>query len=493
MQRNKRKKIYIFLGMIFFLLCMGVIVWTYQFVKHITPEQILENTFIQKQIKIGNTEKGISKDIFAQVPTLLGFDTPKTYLFLFLNNTELRPGGGFIGSYAVVQFDRGNPHILKVEGTETLDGNTPEDWKPTPPAPLAKYLGVDRWYFRDSNWSPDFAKSSEKTLELYRAEGGLLADNIDVVVGVTPSVLEEVIGITGPLTIDGITFDKEHLVETLEYEVEFGYRERGIPQSKRKDIISKVMKEIFTKLVEQSVKSLDLAKYLPVITHLMDEKHIILYAQDAQLQTYLRNESWTGETPTQIEGDYLQWVDANLAALKTDHAMKRSLNYHLEKQEQGTYLASATMNYTHTGVFDWRTSRYLTYARVFVPPGARISSAIIKNGEKTTIINASQIDQGEELGKKWFSTYYALEPGQQGSLTFIYTLPSTIATIGENGPYTLLIQKQLGTTANGLTLNLLFDKNIVGAEPSEEQEEWGNTTYTVDTDLTVDRKFTIQF
>jgi len=56
-----------------------------------------------------------------------------------------------------------------------------------------------------------------------------------------------------------------------------------------------------------------------------------------------------------------------------------------------------------------------------------------------------------------------------------------------------LIQKQLGTTANGLTLNLLFDKNIVGAEPSEEQEEWGNTTYTVDTDLTVDRKFTIQF
>src|SRR3990167_7266730 len=35
--------------------------------------------------------------------------------------------------------------------------------------PIKKYLGVDNWYFRDSNWSPDFVegvRSEEHTSEL---------------------------------------------------------------------------------------------------------------------------------------------------------------------------------------------------------------------------------------------------------------------------------------------------------------------------------------
>src|SRR5438045_4135675 len=55
------------------------------------------------------------------VSEALGMSSPKTYLVLLLNNTELRPGGGFIGAYAVVQFDKAVPHILKVEGSEILD------------------------------------------------------------------------------------------------------------------------------------------------------------------------------------------------------------------------------------------------------------------------------------------------------------------------------------------------------------------------------------
>ena len=36
------------------------------------------------------------KNLFTRLmPQLLGFDEEKTYLFLFLNNTELRPGGGY--------------------------------------------------------------------------------------------------------------------------------------------------------------------------------------------------------------------------------------------------------------------------------------------------------------------------------------------------------------------------------------------------------------
>lgn len=38
----------------------------------------------------------------------LGHDRPRTYLFIFQNQTEIRPTGGFMGSIAEVVFDRGD-------------------------------------------------------------------------------------------------------------------------------------------------------------------------------------------------------------------------------------------------------------------------------------------------------------------------------------------------------------------------------------------------
>ena len=64
--------------------------------------------------------------------SLLGLDRPHVYLLLFLNNTELRPAGGFIGSYAIVKVENGALQLLKVEGTEILDNSAPNFISPPP-------------------------------------------------------------------------------------------------------------------------------------------------------------------------------------------------------------------------------------------------------------------------------------------------------------------------------------------------------------------------
>ena len=46
----------------------------------------------------------------------LGFSGERHILIAFLNNTELRPGGGFIGSYAVASTQNGTPSLLKEIG-----------------------------------------------------------------------------------------------------------------------------------------------------------------------------------------------------------------------------------------------------------------------------------------------------------------------------------------------------------------------------------------
>lgn len=465
---------YIIVAILVLVLAIGIFI--VNAAKNLSPEKVLENSFVRNQIEnISGVE--IEDTLFDIVPPILGFDTPKTYLLLFQNNTEMRPAGGFIGVYAAVRIENGHPNILVVDGTENIDRNAPDTFRETPPTPIQTYLGLDRWFFRDSNWFPDFQLSAKKALEFYTAEGGVAASDIDGVIAITPTVLEEFMKITGPFTIQGITFTQENVIETLEYEVEYGYRDRGIPVRQRKQIIKVFMNELIAHLKDGAIQNI--SQYLPTITTLLDQQHILVALHDPQLQTVFTKEKWAGEQ-TQTAGDYLQWVDANLAALKTDHAIERSLSYTTNVNDQGEHIATASMTYTHNGTFDWRTSRYLTYARIYTPLGS----------ELIEVIGSDQsLDQAIENNKQSFGAYYKLEPGQTGTLTFRYKLPPQIFN---NSGYSLVVDKQSGTINPGLTLNIDFGTTIAGANPPEEKNEWGDRFYKQQTDLSVGRTFTLQ-
>jgi hypothetical protein len=196
--------------------------------------------------------------------------------------------------------------------------------------------------------------------------------------------------------------------------------------------------------------------------------------------------------------DYLLWVDANLAALKTDHAIKRQLAYFVTRAPAGAsstseqYLASAVMTYTHQGSFDWRTTRYQDYARIFVPEG----SQLIKVTGNTPVYNSKKmptVDQGEENGKKWFGTFISIEPGKTAKLSFTYVLPSSIASQIDNGTYQLLLQKQAGTVGVDLTLGLDFGKKLISAWPAEAKDRWGDKRYDWGGSFGEDKEFVAKF
>lgn len=463
------------------LLIIAAGFFSYQWVKNLTPEKIIKSDFVQKRLSAENREA------VNLLPRLLGFTKPITYLILFENNTELRPGGGFIGVYAVIRMNKGKMEIVKMEGTENLDRYAPADWKPTPPKPISEQLKVDRWYFRDANWSPDFSVSAEKALELYKAEKGAAADEIDAVAAFTPTVLEELLRLTGPLTAQGMEFTAENVTEKLEYEVEYGYDDKGVAFTERKQIILPLFSALIGKL--ESGVFANFSDYFSLAEELIKEKQIMAYAPADDLQKIIIAHGLDGRM-AESSGDYLLWVDANLAALKTDYALKRSLYYEFSEQPDGRLLALAQMAYSNQGEFDWRTTRYRTYARVFVPAGSELV-LVEQMNEMGATKKITKFDQGEELGKKWFGAFISIEPGQTMYLNFHYLLPSAVSDAVANGAYTLLAQKQLGTIASGLTLNLNFGNNIKIAEPAEVQSNWGDKAYKYSGDLREDRNFVI--
>lgn len=414
----------------------------------------------------------------ALIPQLLGFDKPKTYLVQLLNNTELRPGGGFIGAYAVVRFTNGKPELLTVNGTEVLDSLAPAEKLPEPPAPIKKYLKVERWYFRDSNWYPDFASSSVWGLDLYGRENGLLASEVDGVIGFTPTVVEDILKILGPITVQGQQFTAENFTEKLEYEVEYGYKQKGLDFRDRKGILAELFHALGNKFGKGTLAHWP--QYLAAVQELLTQKQIVVYARDPALQSTIVAQGFGGVlTPASSTADYVLWTDANLGALKTDAALTRSLSYGLVQTGSST-ISQASMTYAHRGTFDWRTSRYISYTRAYVPRGSRLLAGYFNGARLAT----SSIDFAIEAGRQSFGTVITFEPGTTSTLTFVYQLPSEV--VSTSHPYRLMVQKQIGTPANQLTLNLDFDRTINTASPLAGFKP-GTAHYEAVTDLAFDR------
>jgi len=151
------------------------------------------------------------------------------------------------------------------------------------------------------------------------------------------------------------------------------------------------------------------------------------------------------------------------------------------------------MNYKHKGSFDWRTTRYRTYARVYVPEGSALTSVIIENGAASKVLDREQVDSGSELDKRWFGVFVSFEPGTEGSIQFVYQLPDSVKKQIDDDLYTLFVQKQAGTDAHELTLELDFGKTITAASPAEKEEKWGDRVYEVENDLRISRDFRVEF
>ena len=123
---------------------------------------------------------------------LVGSDGAKTYLVLLQNNSELRPTGGFPGSYALITFENGSLKKVFVDDIYRADAGLKDNI--VPPIPLQHI--TPSWGMRDASWFADFPFSAGKIIGLYQLGGG---PKVDGVLTITPDVITKIFEIIGPL------------------------------------------------------------------------------------------------------------------------------------------------------------------------------------------------------------------------------------------------------------------------------------------------------
>jgi hypothetical protein len=434
------------------------------------------------------------------LPEFGGLGKPSNILLLFTNNTELRPSAGFIGTYGIMVVSDGEIVELATRDVYHLDQAADPYSFAEPPVPLKRYNATNEWFFRDSNWSPDFAVASQDALGLYTKEVlALPADarealqplpvSIDAVVALTPTFASDILRITGPVTVGGQTFTAENIADTLEYQVEFGFAESGLPATQRKEILADLVNETKAKLFDLPL--MDWERVIEAMSRNVDAKQLVLYSADQETQEVLTQAGWAGRATSET-ADTLLVVDANLASLKTDPEVLRTIDYAIDRSADG-YVGRVTITYTHQGAFDWKTTRYRTYTRVYVPAGSTLlssSGALRDDKLKNPSGAAGEVDVGSELGFTVFGAFTSIEPGETRELAFEYLLPASVTEAIENGRYDLTVLKQIGAAEHGLTLDLDFDKKVATAAPAELEHFWGDDVYSgafgLESDVVVD-------
>ncbi|MBU2068445.1 DUF4012 domain-containing protein, partial [Patescibacteria group bacterium] len=202
--------------------------------------------------KLFSSDKISQLSFWKLVPELIGFNGEKNYLLLFQNNLELRPSGGYIGTFGILKMENAQIKSFEVHDTNMFDhfGTV----QTNPPQPIKDYLKVTNWQMRDGNWSPDFPTAAQQVEYFYHLQGG--QEEFDGIIGVNAIVLEDLLKLIGSVYLSEFDkqFNSEDVLYQIEYEVEQGYTQRGIDYGQRKTVFKALIKEILSKVTERDIQ-----------------------------------------------------------------------------------------------------------------------------------------------------------------------------------------------------------------------------------------------
>jgi len=405
------------------------------------------------------------------LPALAGYPDTSRFLLILQNNDELRPTGGFIGVYGILETRNGE--ILTIDTDDSYHIDMPaarsDKWTLEAPEPLKKYLKVEKWYFRDSNWSPDWPTAAAQVASIYQGENEAVGNAVAPftgIVAITPDFVGDLLNLVGPITVRGETYDATNFQPLLQYNVEIAYKDQAISSWDRKDIVDELMGELRSRLFKLSADQL--SELVKIIDNNITEKNIQAYFPNAGWQSLGREVGMGGELK-QADSDYLMVVDANLGAFKSDAVIKKDISYTLSQDDKGLN-ATVRLDYTHEGGFDWRTTRYRSYTRVYAPLGSRLIS--LKGVDEANADISVNDDPG--LNKTVFGFFWSIEPGTNASAALSYSLPDRLNAQMPAGAYNLLVQRQAGSRINSL--------RIIYRPTAGKTKEWSD-------DLNTDKYF----
>jgi len=376
------------------------------------------------------------KVLATNLPSILGKDKRRTYLILFQNNMELRPTGGFIGSFGLLTFDGGRMTDLTVNDVYSADGQLRGHVEP--PIPIRYYLNEANWWLRDSNWDPDFQISAKRAEWFLDKE---VNTQVDGVFAVDLKTVSEMLKVTGPIFLADYNLDitSDNLYQKTQAEAQGEF----FPGSRKKASFLTALSRNLIGEVEglgEKQKLLVLGVFLKGF----DERHMQAFLHENVSQNAISSLGWGGEVvaPTCGDGcyaDLVGLVEANLGVNKANYFISRNVDLTIGV-DQAVVIRKLTLTINNSANLALGPpGTYKAYIRTFLPSDSSLISAKAITGESIESLSAEVV---ESRGRQEAGVFTQVLGGQSKKIEFTWTTKPQSAPILSS--YGLYIRKQAG-------------------------------------------------
>lgn len=471
----------------------------------IEAEDQLPESYKKSLTKL-NKPLGLLINLLDASPKLLGFDSKQQYLLLFQNNFELRPGGGFIGSYGLLQVDHGKIVDLKINDVYDADGKLKANIEP--PFGLNRYMGAPHWFLRDSNFDPDFVKSASQAASFLKLETG---ENVNGVIGLDVSFLSSLLDATGPITLPDYnkTLTKDNFYLLTQSQVEDNF----FPGStQKKDFLRAAETELMRRI---ETRKFSYQKMITLMTSAVGEKHLLFAFSDPTIQKLFAINNLSGTLQEKRIADATTYLDsigineANIGQNKSNYYLKRSIDQDITIDGEGVVKGVTSIIYTNTS--SPKTpfgGEYKAYLRLITPQETTLTKVQV-DGKDEEIVEAVtdprsylstsfrppagvEVDTRDSDGKTQFGLLIAVPAGQTKKISLSYTLLHKVNVDLPKWTYALHTIKQQGTLSDPYRLTIHYPLAVRLFTANQKVNDLGGKAI-LETTLTEDRDTNFTF
>jgi hypothetical protein len=274
-------------------------------------------TFLKARASIDSAVPGFA-EFERLVPVLtdvLGGNGVRKYLVEQVNPAELRAGGGFIGTYSLLQADHGSLNVIQSGDAYDLVNPRPNPGQPgfiPQPTPYREIIPQISWSLVDSNIYPDFPSNAAAAENFVQPRIG----NVDGVISMDYYVVAQLLALTGPIDVPGYGLR----VDTTNF----------IPQAMSHDIAGDAAhKSILSALAGTlmgRIASLTPDAWpalLSTLNGLAGQRHLQAYFNDAAVQGEIARIGWSGGLNLGSASDFMMEVESNYYGTKSNYFVTR--------------------------------------------------------------------------------------------------------------------------------------------------------------------------
>ena len=331
----------------------------------------------RRRLRGARRQGGDSLQALGALIAFAGGDGPKRYLVLSQNPAEVRPTGGFIGTYGVLEARDGHIRLARYRSIESWYFRhrravvAPDD---APPAlrlgrrPIAQTIA-------NANAAGDWPVAARLAARLWRAGGEA---PIDGVISITPDLIARALRVLGPVRVRGYpgAATSQNIVELLDRQTHTGARARAVDRPpftslraarERKRYVALLARALMRRATTSPVARLKLAR---AIGRGFAAREAMAWSVDPAIQRVLRARGWDGAIP-RVRGDF--FYDGEFQyAVKTGRGLHRRFRHDVTLRADGSAHVTTTIVVANTRGDGMDSHDYMT---LYGPHGAYLNAA----------------------------------------------------------------------------------------------------------------------